>query len=136
MKLLPLTDHTPAGAEDRTVLALANDADPLQAPLEGVTRIDLHFPKFTDGRAFSQAFLLRRRRGFGGEIRATGDVLADQLAQMERSGFDVAVLRADQDIATAQRVLAAYPGYGVGKYQGDAVDVQPHFKEAEEGATA
>lgn len=136
MKLLPLTDHTPAGAEDRTVLTLANDADPLQAPLEGVTRIDLHFPKFTDGRAFSQAFLLRRRRGFEGEIRATGDVLVDQLAQMERSGFDVAVLRADQDMATAQRVLASYPGYGVGKYQGDAVDVQPHFKESKEGAVA
>jgi uncharacterized protein (DUF934 family) len=130
MKLLPLTDHSPAGAEDRSVLALANDADPLSAPLEGVTRIDLHFPKFTDGRAFSQAFLLRRRRGFEGEIRATGDVLADQLAQMERSGFDVAVLRADQDLATAQRVLASYPGYGVGRYQGDAVHVAPHFAEA------
>jgi hypothetical protein len=49
---------------------------------------------------------------------------------MERSGFDTAVLRADQDMAVAQRVLASYPGYGVGKYQGDAVDVRPHFKEA------
>ena len=134
MKLLPFTDHV--AAENTSVLVLANDADPLQASLEGVTRIDLHFPKFTDGRAFSQAFLLRRRREFSGEIRATGDVLVDQLAQMERSGFDVAVLRADQDMATAQRVRASYPGYGVGKYQGDAVDVQPHFKEAQEAATA
>ncbi len=128
MKLLPFSDHV--AAENTSVLVLANDADPLQAPLEGVTRIDLLFPKFTDGRAFSQAFLLRRRRGFEGEIRATGDVLADQLAQMERSGFDVAVLRADQDLATAQRVLASYPGYGVGRYQGDAVHVAPHFAEA------
>jgi uncharacterized protein (DUF934 family) len=134
MKLLPFADH--AVIENSTVLVLANDADPMQASLEGVTRIDLHFPKFTDGRAFSQAFLLRRRREFSGEIRATGDVLVDQLAQMERSGFDVAVLRADQDMATAKRVLASYPGYGVGKYQGDAVDVQPHFKEAQEAATA
>ncbi len=134
MKLLPFADH--AVTENTAVLVLANDADPLLAALEGVTRIDLHFPKFTDGRAYSQAFLLRRRREFKGEIRATGDVLADQLAQMERSGFDVAVLRADQDMATAQRVLAAYPGYGVGTYQGDAVDVLPHFKESEEGATA
>ncbi|MDZ4360502.1 MAG: DUF934 domain-containing protein, partial [Variovorax sp.] len=100
------------------------------------TTVVLQFPKFTDGRAFSQAFLLRRRREFAGEIRATGDVLADQLAQMERSGFDVAVLRADQQMATAQRVLASYPGYGVGKYQGDAVDVQPQFKEIKEGAAA
>lgn len=128
MKLLPLADH--AAIENPSVLVLPNDADPLLPSLDGVTRIDLHFPKFTDGRAFSQAFLLRRRREFKGEIRATGDVLADQLAQMERSGFDVAVLRADQDLVTAQRVLASYPGYGVGKYQGDAVQVQPHFKEA------
>jgi uncharacterized protein (DUF934 family) len=126
MTLLPLTDHA-AGAEDPTTLVLANDADPLQAALDGVKRVDLHFPKFTDGRAFSQAFLLRRRRDFQGEIRATGDVLVDQLAQMERSGFDVAVLRADQDMAVAKRVLAGYPGYEAGCYQGDAVHVTPHF---------
>lgn len=134
MKLLPFTE--PAAAEDTSTLVLPNDADPLLPALDGVTRIDLHFPKFTDGRAFSQAFLLRRRREFTGEIRATGDVLADQLAQMERSGFDVAVLRAGQDMATAQRVLASYPGHKVGKYQGDAVDPQPHFKETTEGAAA
>jgi uncharacterized protein (DUF934 family) len=109
------------------VIELANDADPQQLALEGVDRIDLNFPKFTDGRAFSQAFLLRRRLGFKGEIRATGDVLADQLAQMQRSGFDVAVLRADQNMEISQRVLAAYPGHSVGKYQGDAVDIAPHF---------
>ena len=128
MKLLPFADH--ALTENTPVLVLANDADPLQAALEGVTRIDLNFPKFTDGRAFSQAFLLRRRREFKGEIRATGDVLIDQLAQMERSGFDVAVLRADQDMAMAQRVLASYPGHQVGRYQGDAVHITPHFVEA------
>jgi uncharacterized protein (DUF934 family) len=130
MKLLPFTDAAATGAEDSAVLVLANDADPLQASLDGVRRIDLHFPKFTDGRAFSQAFLLRRRREFHGEIRATGDVLVDQLAQMERSGFDSAVLRADQDLAVAQRVLGSYPGYGVGRYQGDAVHVAPHFADA------
>jgi len=102
----------------------------MSLPLQGVERIDLNFPKFTDGRAFSQAFLLRRRRQFKGEIRATGDVLIDQLAQMERSGFDVAVLRADQDMAVAQRVLASYPGYLQGTYQGDAVHVEPHFAAA------
>lgn len=129
MKLLTAADHTPV-TDNPAVLALANDADPFEVSLEGVTRVDLHFPKFTDGRAYSQAFLLRRRREFRGEIRATGDVLVDQLAQMERSGFDVAVLRADQKLDIAQRVLAAYPGYGVGKYQGDAVDIEPHFVAA------
>jgi uncharacterized protein (DUF934 family) len=118
------------GATGQNVVELANDADPLQLQLEGVDRIDLNFPKFSDGRAFSQAFLLRRRLGFKGEIRAVGDVLVDQLAQMERSGFDVAVLRADQSLEIAQRVLAAYPGNHVGKYQGDAVDIQPHFVTA------
>ena len=128
MKLLPFSDH--AAIVSASVLLLANDAEPLQVTLEGVTRIDLHFPKFTDGRAFSQAFLLRRRREFKGEIRATGDVLVDQLAQMERSGFDVAVLRADQDMTMAKRVLASYPGHQVGRYQGDAVHVAPHFADA------
>ena len=128
MKLLPFSEQS--SGEQAVTLVLANDADPFEVALDGIARIDLHFPKFTDGRAYSQAFLLRRRREFKGEIRATGDVLVDQLAQMERSGFDTAVLRADQDLAVAQRVLGSYPGYGVGKYQGDAVDVQPHFKEA------
>ena len=126
MKLIAASAHT-TGATGKNNVELANDANPFELSLEGVERIDLNFPKFTDGRAFSQAFLLRRRLGFKGEIRATGDVLVDQLAQMERSGFDVAVLRVDQNLEVAQRVLAAYPGYGVGKYQGDAVDIQPHF---------
>jgi uncharacterized protein (DUF934 family) len=76
--------------------------------------------------------LLRRRREFKGEIRATGDVLVDQLAQMQRSGFDVAVLRADQPLAVAERVLASNPGFGVGRYQGDAVHLAPHFALTEE----
>ena len=126
MKLIA-ANAQPASATAQNVIELANDADPLLLSLDGVDRIDLCFPKFTDGRAFSQAFLLRRRQGFKGEIRALGDVLVDQLAQMERSGFDAAVLRADQDMSVARRVLADYPGYGVGKYQGDAVDIRPHF---------
>ena len=129
MKLIASSAHF-TGATGQNVIELANDADPLLLTLAGVDRIDLSFPKFTDGRAFSQAFLLRRRLDFKGEIRATGDVLVDQLAQMERSGFDVAVLRADQDMDVARRVLADYPGYGVGKYQGDAVDIRPHFVTA------
>lgn len=128
MKLLPFAEHH--GADQAGVLTLANDSNPFEISLDGIKRIDLHFPKFTDGRAYSQAFLLRRRREFKGEIRATGDVLVDQLAQMERSGFDTAVLRADQDMGVAERVLASYPGYSAGRYQGDAVHIAPHFKEA------
>jgi uncharacterized protein (DUF934 family) len=122
IQLIAAADQ-PAGAADTTVLQLPNDADPAQFDLTGVTRIDLHFPKFTDGRAYSQAFLLRRRLGFGGELRATGDVLVDQLQLMQRSGFDSAVLRADQSLAAAERALALFGDF----YQGDATHLQPHF---------
>lgn len=105
------------------VLTLANDADPRSLSLGGVARIDLHFPAFTDGRAHSQAFLLRRRLGFRGEIRATGDVLVDQLPLLARNGFTTAVLRADQDLAVAERQLERFKSY----YQGDAVLPRPHF---------
>lgn len=107
-------------------LTFANDADPREADLSGISVIELHFPKFSDGRAFSQAFLLQRRLGFSGEIRATGDVLIDQLVQMQRSGFTQAVLRADQNLAHGQALLAHYPAF----YQGDAVHTAPHFATA------
>jgi len=129
MKLIAAqpTNTGDSDLNDPKVVVLANDLDPRELDLTGVERIELNFPKFTDGRAFSQAFLLSRRLHFKGDIRATGDVTADQLAQMQRSGFTSAVLRADQDLALAERVLAAYPGFGVGAYQGDAVQVSPHF---------
>ncbi len=50
--------------------------------------IVLEFPKFVDGRAYTQARLLRERFGYRGELRATGDVLRDQLQFMQRCGFD------------------------------------------------
>ena len=122
MKLIPFQNHSHE-TSDPTILALAVDADPRTLLLQGVRRIDLHFPKFTDGRAFSQSYLLRRRLGFEGEIRATGDVLSDQLVQMQRTGFDSAVLRADQDLNHARAQFARFGGF----YQGDAVQSQPRF---------
>ena len=108
------------------MLELANDADPMTADLQGASRIDLHFPKFTDGRAYTQARLLRQRRNFTGEIRATGDVLIDQLVHMARCGFDVAVLKDGVDAADAQRQFDRFGGF----YQGDAVRSAPHFARA------
>ena len=125
LKLLAAQDHQPPAEGDARTVALPNDADALALPLENVERVDLHFPNFTDGRAFSQAFLLRRRRGFTGEIRATGDVLIDQLVQMQRTGFSAAVLREGVDAADAQRQFEMFPGF----YQGDAVNTQPLFAE-------
>ena len=133
MKLIAARDRIAlaTGKNDTSKnIKIANSDDPRDVSLAGVESIELDFPKFTDGRAFSQAFLLSRRLEFQGEIVATGDVLIDQLAQMQRSGFTCAVLRDDQPLDVAQRVLAAYPGYDVGAYQGDAVHISPHFVAA------
>jgi uncharacterized protein (DUF934 family) len=122
MKLLSAAD-TDTQTVGPNTLVVANTEDPRTLALDGVQRIDLSFPKFTDGRAYSQAFYLRRRAGFTGEIRATGDVLIDQLVQMERQGFSVAVLRADQHLEFAQKQFDRYRAF----YQGDAVTPQPVF---------
>ena len=124
MKILSFNDHT--ASIDASAILIPNNEDPREVSLEGVRRIDLHFPKFTDGRAYSQAFLLRRRLGFKGEIRATGDVLIDQLVAMARTGFDVAVLREGLDATAAQRQFDRFPSF----YQGSAVDTQPLFAKA------
>jgi uncharacterized protein (DUF934 family) len=86
-------------------LAARHDLAPRNAPLglrlEPGERIDdvagdlprfalvaLSFPKFSDGRAFSTARLLREKHGFEGELRAVGNVLSDQIPLMRRVGFD------------------------------------------------
>ena len=122
IKLIAQDDHL-TGLEGTHVLQLPNDVDPRDHSLDGIARVDLHFPKFTDGRAYSQAFMLRRRLGFTGEIRATGDVLIDQLVPMERSGFDTAVLRTDQDPAHAAPQFSRFSQF----YQGDARTLNPLF---------
>ena len=114
--------HLPAD-ENLNVLVLSNDADVAEAVLDGVDRVELNFPKFTDGRAYSQAYLLRRRRKFAGDIRATGDVLIDQLVQMQRTGFSSAVLKEGKDAAEAERQVARFAEY----YQADVQARQPHF---------
>lgn len=111
-----------APESDLNVLALANDADVQAVALEGVDRIELNFPKFTDGRAYSQARLLRRR-GFAGDLRATGDVLVDQLVHMHRLGFSSAVLKEGKDPADAERQFTRFAAF----YQGDLRVKQPHF---------
>ena len=118
LRILSATEHT----DIAQALTVANDVDAHTLAFDNVQRIDLNFPKFTDGRAFSQAFVLRRR-GFTGDIRAHGDVLIDQLLQMQRSGFSSAVLRDDQDAAHGEKLLTHYKAF----YQGDAVTADPKF---------
>ena len=119
--------HDNAADMATPVLALPNDADPLAhaAEIARAVRVELHFPSFTDGRAYSQAYLVRRRLGFKGDLRATGEVLVDQLLQMERMGFSSAVLCADIALADAQRQLERFPAF----YQGDLIREAP-YREA------
>lgn len=117
-----LVPGDPALEANARVLVLASDADALTVAFDGIDRIELHFPKFTDGRAYSQARLLRRR-GFAGDLRATGDVLVDQLVHMDRLGFTSAVLKEGKDPADAERQFSRFAAF----YQGDVVARRPHF---------
>ena len=104
---------------------LPNDADveALAADLPRLSLVALKFPKLVDGRAYSQARLLRVRYGYKGEIRATGEVLVDMMPLLQRTGFDAVVLRADQKLESARRALGFFGGH----YQGDTVHPQPVF---------
>jgi uncharacterized protein (DUF934 family) len=121
IRLLTALEHSLD--DDEAVVSLANDEDPLtlKDQVDRVGRIELYFPHFTDGRAYSQAYLLRRRLGFKGDLRATGDVLIDQLVQMERTGFSSAVLKEGVDPADAQRQFERFPAF----YQSDVANETP-----------
>lgn len=105
------------GHEDPVVLA---------AWVQAIPVIAIEFPKFTDGRGYSAAHLLRARLGFRGELRAIGDVLPDQLFYMYRVGFDAFAVRADKDIAQALRTLAPFTQ----AYQGTWREPLPAFRRA------
>ena len=79
-----------AGSNTPLGLRLEPDArlDEIADDVSRFALIVVNFPKFGDGRGFSQARLLRERLGFRGELRATGDVLFDQLQALQRCGFD------------------------------------------------
>jgi len=88
----------------RLGIRLKNDQPPalIAEDLAHFDLIALEFPVFKDGRAFSHARLLRERHGFGGELRAVGQVLRDQLVFMRRCGFDSLEV-ADEKVLDAWR---------------------------------
>lgn len=90
------------------LLAPDGDTEALGAAHRGLDLIALQFPVFKDGRAYSQARLLRERYGFAGELRACGDVLRDQLAFMERCGFDAFAPAKPLTLAEAGEALAEF----------------------------
>jgi uncharacterized protein (DUF934 family) len=98
-------------------------SDPIGQIAADLGRFDviaLEFPKFNDGRAMSQARLLRERHGYRGEIRATGRVLRDLLLFMHRCGIDAFEVADDIDVEVVARSLAVFSHY----YQ-PAVDGKP-----------
>ena len=100
-----------------------DDARALLPHLERLALIDVSFPKFRDGRGYSAARILREA-GYAGELRASGDVLVDQILPMRRCGFDSFLPDAPLDAAVVEASLARYDHV----YQRAADGVAPVWK--------
>lgn len=99
------------------------EVESIESYLAELPVVALNFPAFNDGRAYSSANILRRKFGYQGEIRAIGDVRADQLEQMVRCGFDAFELNEDQNTELA---LSKLNGFSY-SYQ-HTVDREPLFR--------
>ena len=84
------------------------DLDDLVPYLDRLAAVALVFPTFRDGRAYSQARLLRERHGYDGELRATGQVLRDQFVFMSRAGFDAFEVKKDADADAFAETMKRY----------------------------
>jgi uncharacterized protein (DUF934 family) len=95
------------------------DVDDLVPYLDRLALVALVFPSFRDGRAYSQARLLRERHGYEGELRATGQVLRDQFVFMLRAGFNAFEVKKQSDAeafaSTAKRYSVFYQPTGDGR---------------------
>jgi uncharacterized protein (DUF934 family) len=95
------------------------DVDDLVPYLDRLAAVALVFPSFRDGRAYSQARLLRERFAYRGELRATGQVLRDQFVFMLRAGFDAFEVKKDSDavafVNTVKRYSVFYQPTGDGR---------------------
>ncbi|MDH5220714.1 MAG: DUF934 domain-containing protein [Betaproteobacteria bacterium] len=102
--------ESPPSPEPGAALRVEPHEDPAAVAdrLGSAARVEVHFPKFTDGRGYSIARLLRERFGYRGELRAVGDVPRDQLHYLARCGFDAFLLRDGED---AKGALAALAGF-------------------------
>ncbi|HKB82001.1 MAG TPA: DUF934 domain-containing protein [Burkholderiales bacterium] len=108
-------------------LSGTDDPAKLAPSLASLSLVAIDFPKFTDGRGYSIAYLLRSRFGYRGELRAIGDVLPDQLFYMKRVGFDAFAVRADKDIRQALQSLRPFTD----SYQGSWDNAVPAFRRHE-----
>jgi len=84
------------------------DVDDLVPYLDRLAVVALVFPSFRDGRAYTQARLLRERHGYDGELRATGQVLRDQFVFMLRAGFDAFEVKKQSDAEAFDEAVRRY----------------------------
>lgn len=87
-RFLALDGSAPEGLELAVVIRAGEKAERLVAHLADLPMVAIDFPKFSDGRGYSSARLLREKFGYKGELRAVGDVLIDQIPFMIRCGVD------------------------------------------------
>ncbi|NTS64214.1 DUF934 domain-containing protein [Sphingomonas sp. HHU CXW] len=87
-----------------------DDARALLPSLDRIALIEVSFPSFRDGRGYSVARILREA-GYTGELRASGDVLVDQVPLMRRCGFDSFAPEKPIDGETLRRSLERYDYY-------------------------
>ena len=106
-------------------LAPSDEPAEIADDVAALALVAVHFPKFTDGRGYSTAVLLRRRFKYAGELRAFGDVGRDQLFYLQRSGFDAFSLAPHRDPEAA---LAGFRDFSV-RYQGSVDDPVPLFRK-------
>lgn len=101
-----LASNSPLGVR----LSPKDDPHALAPYLDQIGLIEVSFPRYTDGRGYSQAQLLRRRLGYKGELRAVGHVLTDQILYMNRSGFD-AYSTTRADLPSVMKALQEYAAF-------------------------
>ncbi|HWA38100.1 MAG TPA: DUF934 domain-containing protein [Burkholderiales bacterium] len=106
-----------ANPPSHSILRLEPDQDVAAVAdrLVHVERVEVHFPKFGDGRGFSIAKLLRERYGYKGELRAVGHVVRDHLGPMEAVGFDSFLLKEDEDAEIALGAFSDFPIFAPAK---------------------
>jgi sulfate adenylyltransferase subunit 2 len=105
-------------------LSPSDEPAELESDISALPLIAVDFPKFTDGRGYSTARLLRERYRFEGELRAIGDVLRDQLFALAQCGFDAFALRADRN---ATEALPSFDDFA-GVYAPTTSTPQPWFR--------
>jgi uncharacterized protein (DUF934 family) len=120
-KIVPLAQWQ---GEPGILLGMADDPAVIAADLEKLSTVVIEFPQFTDGRGYSTARLLRERYGFKGEIRATGEVLRDNLFYLSRCGFDSFV---PSDQSRVKEALEGLADFSDG-YQASVERPQPLFR--------